>query len=133
MYNFDFVFSDEQYKLLNSAYKSVFTPNLSHTVTTLSNIISLLEIYGFGLPLNTQNSTRNLLIQSSEILNILHSPQHTTRHHIDNNPFALIHTLSQIAIDLNRFQPKAPYQIIAAKANNLILQAIVKISKQLQN
>ncbi len=133
MCNFDFVFSDEQYKLLSDGYKNIFTPNLSTTSNALNNTISLLEIQGFGMPLNLQNSIRNLLIQSYEILNILHKPQTHTHQPLNYNPFGLINALSQISINLNQFQPHTTYQALAAKANNLILQAINKISKHFQN
>lgn len=133
MYNFGFVFSDEQYKLLSDGYSKIFTPSFSPAINALRNIISLLENNSFGLPLTLQNSIRNHLLQAKQTLNVLNRQPTRAHQHINHNPFSLIATLSQVALELNSANPNSPNQILTSKANSQILQAINKTAKYFEN
>lgn len=133
MYNFGFVFSNEQYKLLNDGYSKIFTPSFSPAINALHDVISLLENNSFGLPLTLQNSIRNHLLQAQQTLSILNRQPSHAHQHINRTPFSLIVTLSQVALELNSANPNSPNQILASKANSQILQAINKTAKYFEN
>ena len=123
-----YLFSDAQYNLLQQKYAQQLSPRANNTLNKLNQIIDQLYTHSFNMPLRLQNTILNLLQQAKQALEISCQPQTYTRLNISNSPFQLIFVLGQIAQDLNTYNTKCAYQILYAKSNYFIIDAICKIS-----
>jgi len=127
------VFSETQYKKLQQEYSKQIPTFCPKSINKLNSIISSLKINGFQLPIELQNNSLNKLAQAKELLNILHISNTCNDISLSDNPFDIISSLSEISIDLNRYNLKNIYQIICIKSNNLILETINQISNYFKN
>lgn len=132
---FDFIFNDNEYNKLKNEYDKLLSNNTDNCLAKLNNLIKLLEINSFDMPIDLQNSVLDLLLQAQNILKIINteskpnkipSPQST-------NIFTLIKQLCELSVELNSHTLKSAYQIICLKSNNFILNAINKISAYFEN
>lgn len=134
MNDFDFVFSEEQYKLLSAKYDKILCPDLTGPANSLGNAITLLENNNFQMPLDLQNKVLNQLLQAQQLLQILFPQKPTpSPNTAPNNPFYLISILGQSSVNLRNPAMNTPYQIIAAKFNSTILDSINNIAKYFKN
>ena len=127
------VFSEAQYKQLQQEYSKQIPAFCTDPLNKLNSIISVLKINNFQLPLELQNNSINKLSQAKELLNILNSSDNYNNINLSNNPFCIISYLTEISIDLNKYNLKNIYQIICIKSNSLILETINQISNYFKN
>ena len=133
MYNDDFVFSDFQYAQLKKGYDSSLFNNTAFTFAQLNGLILSLENNSYSLPLSVKNNIRNTLLQTKQILSIIHPESPEQKINLPNNPFALINQLSLIASSLNSHSFKSAYLTLSLKASSLVLKSINEICHHFEN
>lgn len=125
----DFILNEEQYLELKNKYDELLIPKPNFSINELNQLILCLQNNNLKMPLSLQNKIYSQLLQAKEILNIVYTNQPTGTHSEINNIFKLIHHLCSISKELTANTLKSPHQILQLKANNLILECLVEISK----
>jgi hypothetical protein len=133
MNDFNQIFTNEQYILMQQAYEKSMQPQPQQFQNILQSIINTLNHLSFKIPPTLQTQIIQSLSQAQQILSITFSKTPHSTLPISHNIFNLISHLIQLSNELTSHSIKSPYQTLLLKSNKIILQTIQQICSYFEN